>query len=585
MPIAKSAPVESNGTPTPPVAKPRRGKKPVVDPDAGRPVVYPELEAIICSGPNAITEEVMEKLLGWEVIPTGAGSDAEPLLVDEEGDKIRCTNNVNNRPFDIGTAKKYAQSILNKRWAGPNGNGKTVNGEAMIFGRTARVLSAQHRGVGFKLACQRWRKDPKAYPQWPECPVLDSVVVRGVDESDETTQTIDDVRPQTLDDVLFRQDDLFQRIGEKPTTQADRKAMCRFLTFAIRCVWDRTGVVRDAYSTDLKMTHGEALAFRDRHRGLEQAVEHIFVENVNNRLKGYCSPGLASGLMYLMAASGTDTDRYLKKDAQERSEKQMDLSRWDKAEEFWVTFLQTTPDFAAVRGAIADSFDPSIGAGGGRDEVTAILVKAWNSFVSNPASLTGKTDKEAKAIMARILPTYAVEEDKDEFDNPITIRTQVEFPNLGGIDTWKPKVEEADEGDAKVEGDDEAGEETDAADEKPKEHVLSREEQLAKYRRLYRTKTLAFNDGKHLVFFGKDISTAVDLGLNLPANKKVGNLEFSHLPLVQLQEVLDTFAQDRKSLVVISESGEAVVHDPAPPAPAPSANGTAKKGAKAAAGK
>lgn len=554
------ATVNGVATAEPVAAPPPKKTRPKKAAPEGREVRYPEVELLDCSGPNALTADLMKQLVGWEIVPEGAGPDAEFLYTDCQGNKVRFRDNIGNRPFDVATMKKYKQVILHKHWCGPNGNGKTVNGEAAIIGRTGLVISLQHRAAALIDAALEWTvTDPDSdrgkelRSAWESEPVMDTVVVRGVDESAETTRTIDDVRASTLDDVLYKEGDVFKR--DKGDV---RRAKCKLLSFAIRCLWDRTGVSDDAYNPGLKMTHTDAMAYFDEHPKLEHCVTHVHKEWEGQKGDELFLPkGMACGLMYLMAASGTEKpEKYL--DHEVRSERRLDMSRMPQAEEFIVQLASDAhknPDnqWVGFRAAFASAEDNSTGLGGTRDEKAAIVSNAWAKR---------QAGELWKRSGSNLVPEYVTETVKNEDTGEDVLQIvalQTPYPTVGGVDigpaTGRVKPEKDDNT-----GDGEGDDETDAEPaDKPRE--LTREEQLGKLRKEHKGKVLIFQAGKGLAFYGKDIDAVVKAGVNLGANKTIGTLTVSTYPAVKLQEVLDALHAEMRSAVVISETGETVAHD------------------------
>lgn len=218
MPTAKQTAQQPAAT-TPTPAAPRTRKKAAAPapadetpkPSTDRPVVYPVVRAEVCMGSNALTEKHAEVILWWtteqqfqsmgmaqnEGMEAGAFAFKDNyMLTDEEGNKIRCLNNLDNRPFDEKWSRGLAHSLLTFGWAGsitvggeaeyvygkPNMRGTanspvpwiapdgktynvgdlvkmpagTINGSSICLSLTARVESGQHSLVGLKLANQMY---------------------------------------------------------------------------------------------------------------------------------------------------------------------------------------------------------------------------------------------------------------------------------------------------------------------------------------------------------------------------------------------------------------------------------------------
>lgn len=380
-----------------------------------RKILYPEVQVRLYQGDTALTEEEAKKLLMWEEETEHVKFAGDYLLVDGDNKKIRCYNNINNRAFDKNWAKTLEGNILNKQWTGPNGRGKTVNGESMIIGQTGLNISCQHRLVGFVLACQEWRKNPEKWSMWDTQPVMDCVIVFGVDESDETVDTIDTGKPRTLTDVIYRSE-IFRTV--KPS---DRKSMSQATAYAIRTVADRTGAWVDAFGP--KRTHPEMIDFLNRHYKILDCVKHVYEESEGDASKTFVTMGVAAGLLYLMQASATEPSVYIT--AENRAESLLDLANEDKAQTFWVNLIhRKMPALVAVMGRFTVDLQGEEGVepetnGGTVAERIATICKAWTLY----AAKKPVTEESLKLL-------YHVEEG---------VRTLAECPTVGGIDMGNPK--------------------------------------------------------------------------------------------------------------------------------------------------
>jgi hypothetical protein len=333
------------------------------------------IELVKCYGSNAITKEVMERILGWEVVPKEAGKDADYLFEDMRGDKIRLLYNSKNRPFEIGRAKMYMQDMLNGKWR--------FNGESFIIGEKGNVISAQHRGVGYLLACQMWEggttPEQKDHWQkkWPNGLTLETVVVRGVSEDPELLRTLDNVRPRTFGDVLY----VLGTFGS--ARRADRAQMVKILQFATSVVRDRTHAARDPYES--MATNSEAQSFTENHPSLAKSVQAIWdaygTESARKAAQSIVPMGLAAALHYLMATSVSDPTRYYGPDldhpklVSERTEDGLDFNAvvetgqtvthaetgqqlretrkiWDRASDFLIHLVRGHEDLNNVRNAL-----------------------------------------------------------------------------------------------------------------------------------------------------------------------------------------------------------------------------------------
>lgn len=429
-----------------------------------REVTYPELEVRHCYGPDALTADKAREFLGWaeETKEDPFGDDY--WIRDANGKKVRALNNYNpkagiyNRPLDREHALSLAQDILNRAWSGPTTMpGETVNGETVVIGRYGRVLSAQHRLAALVFAHQIWSSDAQKYhwqEKWPSAtyplgPVIDTLVVLGVSEDKRVTRTIDNVKPRSISDMLFTDEGFFPKASE--TTRVE---LVKVVEHAVRLLWKRTGADTDAFSPH--RTHAQVVDFLERHKKLKSMVDFIYTENAGTdkrrQVKRYIGLGYASALAYLMAASASDYDDY--NTAEVPSEKKIDFSRWDKAQEFWQGLAQDWKELRHVilarrPNAEGDGLNGHIFAdsedGGTTMERVSTLIKAWNTFVEH-----------GKVLPSDLGLTYVTDEDGDRFLN--------DFPTVGGVDRGERKVQEPEE-----EG---AGEEPTAEEPAPEPEVI-----------------------------------------------------------------------------------------------------------------
>ena len=369
----------------PKVQKNGKVKAPQKKESVGREVIYPVLSVNGAEVPTeqlTITCQQMKTLLGWETekdYKARTGKDLkEYLLIDVEGNKVVCHHNDHNRPFSESWARTLAQDILNRNWAGPTTMpGETVNGETIVVGRTGRVSSGQHRGVGLILACQLWagKNHDHWVTLWPEEPILESLVVTGVSESPHVIRTLDNVKPRSLLDVFYTSE-IFVNLK----TLAQKKECSRMLDNATKLLWQRTGAGsgKDKAFTGY-LTHSEALGFVERHPKLLKCIKHIFEENQDRQIsKQKLSPGQCAAMMYLMGSSSTDGDVY--RNADPPNEKKLSWDNWDKAEEFW-TLAGTSTEFKAVRSAINPVSKDNEPIKLSQSERISILCLAWENFL------------------------------------------------------------------------------------------------------------------------------------------------------------------------------------------------------------
>lgn len=420
-----------------------------------REVKYPDIETRLCLGEDAITEEQARILLGWQTEEEYVAEElakisdvkkkekAKPtyggdyLFTDEEGKKVRCNNNDHNRPFDDSHARKLAQDILNRFWADSrNGKGqeingvdypRTINGESIIIGRTGRILSAQHRLIGLVLANQIYRGEQSEHwkEKWPKedgPPTIEALLVYGIDESPETTRTLDNVKPRGLADVLFTDEELYKgkKSNGKPYNKSDRAALCRLTEHAVRFLWHRTGERDDAFSP--RLTHSEAIDFILRHPHLRRAVKEIY-DIYSADWKVSCDkmrPGTASAMLYMMGCSRSDGKRYRDPAETPRTEKRLDWSLWDKACEYWTHLCTGGAEVRGVHYALSGLHGEEATATPTVDEKMTVIIKGWNLY---------REDK--KLTRDNCKPKYTQDPDLPN------IFTMHDFPLLGGIDLGK----------------------------------------------------------------------------------------------------------------------------------------------------
>lgn len=397
--------------------------KPVV---STRQVVYPKLETKCCVGEAALTASQAKDLLGWEVIPAGAGKEALSLLTDEEGNKVRCLDNEKNRPFNDQHCRTLAQDILNRRWR--------LNGETIIIGKTKLTLSGQHRLIGLVLAEQMWRASHHWQEIWPSEPVLETIIVFGIDETDETVRTLDNVRPRSGADVLYSSKYFAAYVPK------DRKLVCRAANYAIAKLWERTGAgVQTANNFTPRRTNSELEDYIDRHPRIVECLKHIYEEDKGGHISKWVSPGYASAYLYFMGSSTSDGNAYRNTDIPGEQKLSWDL--WDRACEFWVLLAQEGSDLKAVRQVIGGFKDHISGNHGPLPEREAVLAKAWGVFaagnIPTEEDLRLRYLKETAKGHKKLVIGHRWEIAKDL--DPETFLTLADHTIFGGIDLGNPK--------------------------------------------------------------------------------------------------------------------------------------------------
>lgn len=364
-------------------------------------VVYDSVKTLIAMGEKAISAGQAKKLLGWapETEKQKFGNDFD--LLDAHKVKVRCLNNVSNRPLYMGIVDTLIQEILRKRWV--------FNGESIIIGDRGSILNGQHTLIATVLAAQVWADDKEKWGQyWQEEPSIDKLIVFGVEERDEVVNTMDTCKPRSLADVIYRCP-FFSNLSKK-----DRKNASRTTDYGIRMLWHRTGAGLDAFAPH--RTHSESVDFLTRHPKLLEAVKHIVTENgTENRLGRYCSLGYAAGLLYLMGSSSTDSKEYM--ESSNPNENSLNWDNWDKACDYWVHLASGSKETAAIRNVLKEMLEEGKGTNAVR---WAVLAKGWLCFV------------EGDKIEADDLALNFVADD-DGFAR------LAEFPSVGGIDLGDPK--------------------------------------------------------------------------------------------------------------------------------------------------
>lgn len=358
------------GASSEPTKKPVKARK-------EREVVYPEIDVQLAVGKDAIGIDQAKALLGWQDESENVKFDKDDSSFrDWNGNRVRCLNNAINRPLYRQNLLVLKQDILKRRWQ--------LNGEPIIIGKTGQILNGQHTLIALVFACQEYEKEPGRWLScWENEPRIDKLVVFGIDESDEIVDTIDTPKPRSFSDVVFRSA-FFQDIVRK-----DRRRLSSMVQYAVNLLWTRTGAKSDGHAP--RQTHSERLDFISRHPGILRSVKHIYEENgSSDQIRKYVSLGYASALHYLMAASGTTEDTQYGFSDDAPSESMIDMSRWDKADEFWVLLAAGDQSMEPVRKVLvelieSDGLPCSCGAG----VRTAVIIKAWNLWIEG-GTLTTK---------------------------------------------------------------------------------------------------------------------------------------------------------------------------------------------------
>ena len=368
--------------------------------------VYKDNDPDISDG--VMTVEIAKNLLGWQEESENIKFGNDYLFKDIDGNKIRCVNNLTNRPFDDGLARDWMFEILRGKWK--------LNGETMIIDKMAMIHDGQHRLVGLVWAEQTRLKNREDWTEyWRQECFVETVVVVGVEHDDDTINTINTGKSRTLSDVLYRTEHF------KSYTVKERKKIAKACDFAIKLVYRRTGAA-DYSHLNGKLPHSESLEFLDQHPSILDCVKFIWDENGGSekRITKLISPGMASGLLYMMAAERTERETY----TEYLTEDGADMSLMDKAQEYWVALSQGGDDVKGVLSAVEEvrseySDYPKLQ----RDCIEAIVCKGWLKY-SEDKKIT-KANVAAKVV--------EIVDDEDDPDSFSTLKLDA-VVSLGGIE-------------------------------------------------------------------------------------------------------------------------------------------------------
>lgn len=372
---------------------------------------------------NPLTVEVAKDLLGWCTEDELRDKQFESLTPEEQkkvkssknvsleeftpllnldGKAIYCFHNNENRPFKPQPANDYELEILRKKWK--------FNGESIIIDKYGRLHDGQHRLVGLILAAETWKKDAKKakdeqdYQQfWDEEPYIETVVVLGIDGDDETVNTIGTGVRRSLEDVLYRS------VYFEGKSTAEKKALAKVTSWAIKLIWDRTAQKDASYAP--RRPHSESMDFIARHEQLLKCVRAIFDGGGDSQKFANLIPlGYAAGLMYLMATATSDVETY----GVTNSEASLDFKLWDKAEEFWVDVADNGKATEPLREALL-KIPETAGGSFARDLRCGLCIKAWNLYSDGEKITADKIELEVG---------------ENEIGQPFI----AESPKCGGID-------------------------------------------------------------------------------------------------------------------------------------------------------
>lgn len=502
--------------PNPKKPKPVTPPKPIAKPP--EEVVYSTVDALVCAGDDAITLAKAKEIIGWEELEHKDDS-CDPEVSALYGKPVRLARNTKNRYITGAHLLLLKQEHLQRRWR--------LNGETIVVGRHGNLLSGQHRIIAFILAVTDWAKDESGHWKaiWPTEPVFETIIITGIDEGDDTFKTLNSGKAMTFAEALYRSE-FFSTYAP-----AKRKPLATITDYAVKLLWGRTGLKKDAWAP--RRSISEAMDFLGRHQKLIDASHHVYQENSDGGIGGVCPPGTATGLLYLMASMRTNGDAYRK--TIPPNEAALDLATWDKACEYWVLLAGGNPDVQPVKDAIAALYNEVKGETPSAEEKTALAIKGWLRFVA------GKPIMPADLELA-----YKPNTDTGE-------RQLVEFPVVGGIDLGPGA--EVEEGDDKPDEDNpEEIEARKAAIDKAKEEAkkpLARKVDTS-------TSTVPISNGKPDAEVAVDIIELLKGGKNLHIGVLTDELDGVQSS-AQTLRVLQSLQQQKKVKALPGDRWEGVV--------------------------
>jgi hypothetical protein len=327
-----------------------------------RPLLYETVAVYLCVGETALTAEGARKLLGWTQPTEKEKPFKEYLFRDRNNVTTVCTNNLTNRPFYPWLALTYMYEMLAGNWR--------LNGETLVIGRTGMCLDCQHRLIALAWAEQEYANNPDKYPFWGGSPTIDCIIVFGVDESIEVSNTINVGKSRSLSDALYASK-LFTG------SPARVKQLCKVADYAVRLLCQRTGADENSFTP--KRSHAESLNFLSRHPLLLKVIEEVYdVDAKHNRaLQQYLSLGYLSALAYLMRCS-SDGKAYHESDLPSESELEFKHTPTNKA--FLLELATRNESVAGLREAIGDLFEKG---GGSLPERIGLLVIGWTYYLKH----------------------------------------------------------------------------------------------------------------------------------------------------------------------------------------------------------
>lgn len=456
----------ANSPPKNPATKKGKGFSPVAFGE--REILYPEVSVKKCYGEHALTFEQVKKLLGWSESPNPELPNEPHLFVEPiTGKKIWCHNVITktyrNRFLTWGNVLALKQEHLRRRWK--------ANGETLIVGKSGFILNGQHQSIAFCLACIEWEAYKDEWTDWDKEPTMEKLVVFGIEEDDDTVNSMDTAKPRSLVEVIERSE-IFAKLKN-----AERKECAKITDHAVRLLWHRLGIKLDAFAP--RRTHSEAMDFIGNHPKLLECVKHIFEENGDQKIVDVLTPGYAAALMYLMATSNTEPTTY--HDADTWSERNANLDNFDKAADFFVLISGESADLSVIR-----EYNLSLKIDGldTRDAKMAVLIKAWLLFIQ---------DKPVTLDDLRL----------DFSSGNMDVRRLAECPTTGGIDRGNPKDDISD---------DEEPTEEEIAEHKASEEAIRQEKLAAKAKSKPTSKGLGVKSANKKIEVGDTVWVSEDGG-------------------------------------------------------------------------
>lgn len=323
--------------------------------------MYEALEVKLCTEAESITVQDAKDLLGWTEETKEEKFGTDYLIKDFQKKKIRCHNNVTNRPLYKSNVDKLKADIQAGAWK--------FNGEPIIVSKSGKILNGQHQLVALVLSYQEWEELKEGNE-----PTIDKLVVYGVEDDDEIINTMDTCKPRSLADVIYR-----SSYFEDYSAQ-EQKKIANICSYAIKTMWERLGD-SDAFSAR-KQTHAASLTFLENHPKLIEAVEFVYTENVEQSLLRFGALGTLAGMLYLMGCSKSDPEAY------DGSESKLNWDNWETACEY---FVGLSSDLAATKPVVDALQKLLLEEGGSRDEKLGLVVGGWTGWLKMQSSKKLKT--------------------------------------------------------------------------------------------------------------------------------------------------------------------------------------------------